>query len=215
VYSNAWILIYFTFISFNIFSCNIYIWYLILYAWRYHWPRYMELPNMHAHTYENTRTHTKKTKVERDKKSRKENKRRGGSGKKEKKRKRTKRIKGKKDGKERQVGGGAKEKKKEEWDGFRGLEERGYWGGWNLILMTLDWPECFSVFNHKRTNNANNATYYVKLGKKRRESSKHNHCIISPRAIIRAIISIMVTSMKIGGRTLVTIVFVEARVGLH
>ena len=27
-----------------------------LYAWRYHWPTHMELPNMHVHTY----THTKK-----------------------------------------------------------------------------------------------------------------------------------------------------------
>ena len=41
----------------------------------------------------------------------------------------------------------------------------------------------------KRTNNANNATYYVKLGKKRRESSKRNYYIISPRVIIKAIIS--------------------------
>ena len=32
----------------------------------------------------------------------------------------------------------------------------------------------------KRTNNANNATHYVKLGKKRRESSKRNYYIISP-----------------------------------
>jgi len=40
----------------------------------------------------------------------------------------------------------------------------------------------------KRTNNANNATHYVKLGKKRGESSKRNYCIISPRVIIKAII---------------------------
>jgi len=44
----------------------------------------------------------------------------------------------------------------------------------------------------KRTNNANNATHYVKLGKKRRESSKRNYYIISPRAIIKAIITIPV-----------------------
>jgi len=42
----------------------------------------------------------------------------------------------------------------------------------------------------KRTNNANNATHYVKLGKKRRESSKRNYYIISPRVIIKAIIII-------------------------
>jgi len=40
----------------------------------------------------------------------------------------------------------------------------------------------------KRTNNANNATHYVKLGKKRRLSSKHNYYIISPKVIIKAII---------------------------
>ena len=38
------------------------------------------------------------------------------------------------------------------------------------------------------TNNANNATHYVKLGKKRLESSKRNYYIISPRVIIKAII---------------------------
>ena len=37
----------------------------------------------------------------------------------------------------------------------------------------------------KRTNNANNATQYVKLGKKRRESSKRNYHIISPRVLIK------------------------------
>ena len=38
----------------------------------------------------------------------------------------------------------------------------------------------------KRTNNANNATHYVKLGKKRRESSKRDYYITSPRVIIKA-----------------------------
>ena len=41
---------------------------------------------------------------------------------------------------------------------------------------------------YKRTNNANHATNYVKLGKKRREISKRNYYIISPREIIEAII---------------------------
>ena len=45
-----------------------------------------------------------------------------------------------------------------------------------------------------RTNNANNATHYVKLGKKRRESSKRNYYIISPRVIIKAIIIISALS---------------------
>jgi len=50
----------------------------------------------------------------------------------------------------------------------------------------------------KRTNNANNATHYVKLGKKRRESSKRNYYIISPRVIIKAIIVIYLTSRSHG-----------------
>jgi len=40
----------------------------------------------------------------------------------------------------------------------------------------------------KRINNANNATHYVKQGKKRRQSSKRNYYLISPRVIIKAII---------------------------
>jgi len=50
----------------------------------------------------------------------------------------------------------------------------------------------FSSFSSpaKRTKNANNATHYVKLGKKRRESSKRDYYIIFPRVImiIKAII---------------------------
>ena len=44
----------------------------------------------------------------------------------------------------------------------------------------------------KRTKNANNAIHYVKLGKKRRESSNRNYYIISPslRVILKAIIII-------------------------
>jgi len=44
------------------------------------------------------------------------------------------------------------------------------------------------IITYKRTNNANNATDYVKLGETRRESSKHIYYIISPRVIIKAII---------------------------
>ena len=40
----------------------------------------------------------------------------------------------------------------------------------------------------KRNNNANNATHYVALGKKRRESSKCNYYVMSSRVIIKAII---------------------------
>jgi len=42
----------------------------------------------------------------------------------------------------------------------------------------------------KTTNSANNATHYVKLGKKRQESSKRNYYITSPRVIIKVIIII-------------------------
>jgi len=44
-----------------------------------------------------------------------------------------------------------------------------------------------------RTNNTNNATHTVKLGRKRRESSKRNYYIISqaPRVIIKVIIIII------------------------
>ena len=49
----------------------------------------------------------------------------------------------------------------------------------------------------KRTNNANNATHYVKLGKKRREISKRNYYIISPRMIIKAIIIIFSPSVEL------------------
>ena len=49
-----------------------------------------------------------------------------------------------------------------------------------------------------RTNNANNATHYVKLGKKRRESSKRNYYIISPRVIIKAIINITFSAIAGG-----------------
>ena len=49
----------------------------------------------------------------------------------------------------------------------------------------------FSVFiTCEKTNNTNNATRCVKLGQKRRESSKRNYYIISLRVIIKAIIVI-------------------------
>ena len=50
----------------------------------------------------------------------------------------------------------------------------------------------------KRTNNANNATHYVKLGKKRRESSKRNYYMLSPRVIIKAIIIIRASTSSRG-----------------
>jgi len=71
-------------------------------------------------------------------------------------------------------------KKKREGDGFIGVEERGYWGGQNLILITLDRPECFSVFHHLQKDKQHKQRHSLKLGKKRRESSKRNYYIIYP-----------------------------------
>jgi len=52
----------------------------------------------------------------------------------------------------------------------------------------------------KRTNNANNGTYYVKLGLERRESSQRNCFIFSSRLIIQAIIIILlVGGLSVGG----------------
>ena len=80
--------------------------------------------------------------------------------------------------------------KKKEGGGwvFRGVEERGYWGGQDLILITLDRHECFSVFHHLQKDKQRKQRHSLKLGKKRRESSKRNYYIISPRVIIKAII---------------------------
>jgi len=89
------------------------------------------------------------------------------------------------------MGGGEDKqgKRKRKGDGIRGVEEREYSEGKDLILITLNQHECFQFFiSCKRTNNANSATHYMKLGKKRRESSKRNYHIISPRVIIQAII---------------------------
>jgi len=74
---------------------------------------------------------------------------------------------------------------------FSGVEGYGNLGGKEIKLIKLDGHECFEFsITCKRTNNANNATHYVKLGKKRRENFKRNYCTISPRVIIKAIIII-------------------------
>jgi len=105
------------------------------------------------------------------------------------------REEGKKRGKEKRKRGGGKARGGEERGGgmgFRGVQESGYGGGKEMIIqIKLDRHECFQGFIIcKGTNNANNVTHYVKLGKKRRQSSKHNYYIISPRVIIKAIIII-------------------------
>jgi len=63
-------------------------------------------------------------------------------------------------------------------------------GGQDLILITLDRRECFSVFHHPQKDQKRKQRYSLKLGKKRRESSERNYYIISPRVIIKAIIII-------------------------
>jgi len=86
-------------------------------------------------------------------------------------------------------------KRKREGDGFMGVEQRGYWGGQDLILTTLDRHECFSVFHDLQKDKQRKQHHSLKLGTKRRESSKRNYYIISPRKIIKAIIVNM--SLKI------------------
>jgi len=58
---------------------------------------------------------------------------------------------------------------------------------------------CQVFITCKRTNDANNATRYVKLGKTRQESSKRNYYIISPRVIIKAIMIITFVTGLISG----------------
>ena len=63
----------------------------------------------------------------------------------------------------------------------------------NLEKMTSDHSICSRCECGSEwlvSNNANNATHYVKLGTKRCESSKRNYYIISSRVIIKAIIII-------------------------
>jgi len=47
----------------------------------------------------------------------------------------------------------------------------------------------FSVFHHLQKDKQRKQRHSMKLGKKRRESSKINYYIVSPRVIIKAIIS--------------------------
>ena len=88
---------------------------------------------------------------------------------------------------------GRKGKKKRKGD--RGVEERGYWGGQDLILITLDRHEFFSVFQHLQKDKQRKHRHSLKLAKKRRESSKRNYYIIFPRVIIKAIIIINQTKI--------------------
>jgi len=144
----------------------------------------MKLTGKYARTYTRRYTHThtpgSKTKLEKqwfliDVAGKKKEKEKGGSGEKDRKEKMTKRKRG--GAKKRQ-----KREKGEKEGKMRGMgvRSKGAWvltpGGWDPILMTLDRHECFHFFSTcKRTNNANNTTHYVKLGKNRRESSQRNY----------------------------------------
>jgi len=55
---------------------------------------------------------------------------------------------------------------------------------------------CQFFITCKRTNNANNTTHCVKLGKKRRKSSKRNYYIFSPSVKTEAIIVTHYDSFK-------------------
>jgi len=90
-----------------------------------------------------------------------------------------------KGGKEKKEGKKGKKRGRE-----MGLRERGYYGGQDLILITLDRHKRFSVFHHLQKDKQRKQRHSLKLGKKRRESSKHNYYIISSRVIIKAIIII-------------------------
>jgi len=165
----------------------------------------------HIHTgYTHTGTHTKKEKrksrkirkirKKKEEKSRKpQTKKEMGSQerKKEGKKKGRKEKGGMKEKNERKGNKEKNRKKKRKGDGFPGLEERGYRGGQDLILITLDRHECFSIFHHLQKDKQRKQPQSLKLGKKRRESSKRNYYIISPRVIIKAII-IMSTAFAVG-----------------
>jgi len=106
--------------------------------------------------------------------------------------KRRKRKRGGKNTEEKE-GERGKRNQKEGGDGFGGVgaEEGRCSREEELISTTPDRHECFQFFiTCKRTDIANNATHYLKLGKKRRESSKCNYYIISSRLKIKAIIMI-------------------------
>jgi len=62
--------------------------------------------------------------------------------------------------------------------------------GTEVILITIDRHECFPVFHHLHKDKQRKQRHSLKLGEKRRKSSKRNYYIISPRVIINAIIII-------------------------
>ena len=138
----------------------------------------MEWPNMHAHTYEDTHTHTQTQKVGKVEREKKNQQKRGVlQGRKKEKRKEHKEKRGaKKKGTREKMGGGEEKERKSEGCGFRWVEESGNWGEEDFILITQDRHELFFI-TCKGTNKANNATHYVKLGKKRRKNSKRNYYI--------------------------------------
>ena len=62
------------------------------------------------------------------------------------------------------------------------------------MLIMLDRHGCFPVFHHLHKDKQRKQHHSLKLGTKRRESSKRNYYIISPRMIIKAIIIIVMNT---------------------
>ena len=111
---------------------------------------YIRDTHTQAHTQKGGKSRKPRKKREKIRKPQK--KKEGASGKKERRKKeRTKREKKEKN--ETKRGGEKKERKKRkrEGDGFTGAEERGYWGGQDLILITLDRHEYFSSSAKEQT----------------------------------------------------------------
>ena len=78
------------------------------------------------------------------------------------------------------------------------IHKREYaWCKWHTsIYESIQHVQDTSKKRSINANNANNATHYVKLGKKRRESCKCNCSIMSPRVIIKAIIIIVLQASR-------------------
>jgi len=158
-----------------------------------------------------TGTHTKKEKRksrkirkireknEKSRKTQKQKKSDGESGKKERKKnkRQDEKRRGERRRKMREKGG--RKKKDEKKKGKKG--GRWVYGGRGAWVLTRAGPHTnnarstltFSVFHHLQNDKQRKQRHSLKLGKKRRESSKRNFYIISPRVIIKAIIIIIYT----------------------
>ena len=124
---------------------------------------------IHTYTHIHIHTHTHKVRNVRGKKERGKNEGRDEGVREGKKTETEKDKKKKRWGKEekREKRGGEKKgggKERRRGVSLRGVEECGYWGGQDLILIMLDRHECFHFsITCKRTNNANNATHSLTI----------------------------------------------------